>query len=536
MNSHLISIVLILLSSCCAAAQEPEASDTPTLEQVKAAGVLRSSYRNAIPQATAGEAPQANLTAFRTEIAPILKKACYECHGPETSEGDLRVDTLDPDLLHGKDVDWWLEVSAVVTNGEMPPEDGPKLTDDDRNRIIEWLASEIQIASQVRRAQQGHSSFRRMTRYEYNYALQDLLGRKLNFAKDLPPDPVSEDGFRNSSEMLHMSTKQYEEYLNVGRVALDRVTVRGERPAMLYWGVSAEQAVQRRFAKSKKLQQLKAEKANGERKFDKQRAIRQEKAKEDSSGNELKQPGLTEEEVQIEETKREAKDEAAQQKRKRKKRSADQLRNVAHHLNTETGEIFSAAWAFRRAVYAWAPTVTRPEVPERSEYLTILPAQQRVVVELGNRLPDRGTLRVRVRASRVSADDSLIPTVALEFGWQGSNQSKASVRISQQDLEIDAPPGQPKFYQWDIPLSDIYPRNPVRKTIALDTPKMTNPSEYIRLHNTSASQSADVQFDYVEVSAPVYDQWPPAPTRRSSLTVKTAMMKPPTRERSFRVL
>ena len=84
------------------------------------------------------------------------------------------------------------------------------------------------------------------------------------------------------------------------------------------------------------------------------------------------------------------------------------------------------------------------------------------------------------------------------------------MRISDRDLEIDASPGKPQFYQWDIPLSEIYPRNPVRKTVELGTPKRTNPSEYIRLHNTSLSQSADMQFDYVEVSAPVYEQWPPA--------------------------
>ena len=71
-------------------------------------------------------------------------------------------------------------------------------------------------------------------------------------------------------------------------------------------------------------------------------------------------------------------------------------------------------------------------------------------------------------------------------------------------------PGNPRFYHWDIPLSEIYPRNPVRKTVELGTPKMTNPSEYIRLHNTSLSPSADMQFDYVEVAAPVYRQWPPA--------------------------
>ena len=242
---------MILLGSCVAGVQMPSvataqeltASDTPTLEEVKAAGALRSSYRKSIPQAKTFETPQANLEAFRAEIEPTLKKACYECHGSETAEGEFRVDTLDPDLLHGEDVSWWLEVSSAVGNGEMPPEDGPELADDDRNRIIEWLSSEIQIASQVRRAEQGHSSFRRMTRYEYNYALQDLLGLELDFAKDLPPDPVSEDGFKNSSEMLQMTGSQYATYLELNRNALNRATVRGERPEVLYWGVSAESGV-----------------------------------------------------------------------------------------------------------------------------------------------------------------------------------------------------------------------------------------------------------------------------------------------------
>ena len=64
---------------------------------------------------------------------------------------------------------------AVLSNGEMPPPDETPLSDGDRAKIIDWLASEIQVASQVRRAEGGYSSFRRLTRYEYNYALQDVL-------------------------------------------------------------------------------------------------------------------------------------------------------------------------------------------------------------------------------------------------------------------------------------------------------------------------------------------------------------------------
>ena len=107
--------------------------------------------------------------------------------------------------------------------------------------------------------------------------------------------------------------------------------------------------------------------------------------------------------------------------------------------------------------------MSRPEVPEPSEYIAVLPSGQRLVVELGNRLPDQGTLRIRVRASRVSVEPNLAPTLALEFGWQGDKDWRASSTISSRDLVIDAPPGSPRFYQWDIPLGDINTRNPVRK-------------------------------------------------------------------------
>ena len=58
----------------------------------------------------------------------------------------------------------------------MPPEDAEiQLADNEKARIVDWLSREIQVASQVRRSEKQHTSFRRMTRYEYKYAIQDLL-------------------------------------------------------------------------------------------------------------------------------------------------------------------------------------------------------------------------------------------------------------------------------------------------------------------------------------------------------------------------
>ncbi|MCM2372663.1 DUF1592 domain-containing protein [Aporhodopirellula aestuarii] len=457
------------LSPSLVKAEEFASAVRLSLAEVKVAGTLTSNLRKQIPDSITFETPQADLEVFRDEIEPTLRKACFECHGSETAEADIRVDTLDPDLLHGDDVSWWLEVSSAVSNGEMPPEDGPDLADEDRKKIIEWLSAELQKASQVRRLEQGRSSFRRMTRYEYNYALQDLLGLKLDFTKDLPPDPISPDGFMNSSDMLQMTGKQYAEYLEVNRRALNHVTVGGERPEVLYWGVSAEQASASQFAEL----ETKNERAGN------QRQVTQ--ARNGQRGGQRRGEG-----------------------------ESDAPRGgPAHYKNTQTGQTVPATWSYTGAVHAWSPTTSSPEVPDPSDFIAVLPSRQRIVVELGNRLPDKGAMRVRVRAWRTSADQTPAPKLALEFGWQGDKDQRASFRISKRDVVVDASPEEPVFYQWDIPLSEISPRNPVRKTVELGTVGETNPSEYIRLFNTSSDPSVDIQFDYVEVSAPVYDKWPP---------------------------
>lgn len=457
-----VSLVALLGVPC------GELTGQETFEKLKAQGALRSSYRlGASPRATKA-VPEPDLATFRKEIEPILAKACSQCHGPKKQKGNLRIDTLDADLFKGNDVAWWLEVLAVLTNGEMPPADDEVLGDDvlgdeDRQRVIEWLAAEMQIASSVRRKTTKHSSFRRMTRYEYSYALQDLLGLPFDFAEDLPPDPTSEDGFQNSSEVLHLSGTQFRAYLDAGRDALRLATVTGQRPDPIYWSVSMAAAAGKEWAKQDN--QLKALTKKHE-----------------------KDPENLKTEV---------------------KRLQDQFAakpRAAYFKNATTGRMAKQSWGYNAAKHAWPPTSIRPEVPAATESIAVLPPRRTLIVELGDQLPDRGTLRVRVRASRASKEGPP-PSLQLLFGWQASNDSSANFRVSEQELVVTAAPGEARFYQWDVAMSQVYPRNLMRKTAKLG--QLPNPSEYLKLLNSSQS-GGDIHIDHVEVVAPAYDAWPPA--------------------------
>ncbi|MFT6862182.1 MAG: mono/diheme cytochrome c family protein [Akkermansiaceae bacterium] len=240
-----LSGIAALCLSAAAGGAEPSlagsssASELPPLSKAREVGRSKSALlASGSPKERSLPAgpPTANLVDFKKHIAPVLTKTCVACHGPKKSKGKFRIDTLDPDLMNGDDVDWWLEVLDVLSNGEMPPDDAKvELADTDLRKIIEWLGPEIQKASTGPRREKSHSSFRRMARYEYDYALQDLLGLPYSLVDRLPPETASEDGFKNSSEMLQMSAMQFEIYREIGLKALKHATATGDRPKMVVY-------------------------------------------------------------------------------------------------------------------------------------------------------------------------------------------------------------------------------------------------------------------------------------------------------------
>lgn len=466
-----VFLSLLGLSSLIAEVEdnaETTALASLTLEQVKAEGALHSTYRKKAAQTTDHDAPKADLETFKAEIAPLLQQACVQCHGPDKQKADFRVDTLDPNLIEGDDADWWLEVVDVLSNAEMPPDDEDvELADTDRAAIIDWLSAEIQLASQVRRSEQGHSSFRRLTRYEFNYALQDLLGLPFDFAKDLPPETQSEDGFQNSSEMLQMTAMQFEMYRDLARKALKKATVADPKPDPIYYDIAMETAAARGW----KSHEANVKKARSRHKND---------------------PEALEKELRKLEAKLLGK------------------HNGAHYRNLESGKSVPASWSYGGARYAWKPMTQRPEFPTEFSDVAIIPSRQRLIIDLGDHLPDRGNLRVRLRASRIADDTEGIPSLRLFFGHQASNNSHASEQVSEVDIAVTAPTDDPQLVEWEIPLSEVI-RNPYRNVTELG--KTPNPAEYVMLLNSSVTP-ANVRIDHVEITAPHYPQWPPASHQR----------------------
>ena len=447
MKTLKITILLIISSVSTILAADDQETPT-TLETARELGRMKSRFlkENNSDTTTTRAMPMANLAYFQESVGPILNESCLACHGPQKSEGRLRVDNLNPDLLTGADVERWREVYNVLSNSEMPPEDEPKyaLDDEDRGNIVDWLSDELNKASLIRRNTKEHSSFRRLTKYEYNYALQDLLGLPYALANKLPPETASEDGFKNSSELLQMSAMQFETYREIGLKALKRATVSGERPKAVTYIISMQEEMNK--------------------------AAAGEKAKTFNKNDE----------------------------------SYNKNRNQQHLLDRETGN----GIRFSSGKSTPESEAVAGQTPAVSPVVLVLPRSNELKLNLDRFLPDEGVMRVRIRAGRSTMNAEEYASLRLVFSAHTSNNANFSQVISERDIPITAPGDDPRFIHFDIPLGDTQ-RNPFRKL----TTTFPRRDEFLHIHNVSNAPGGEerlhVLIDYIEISAPFYEQWPP---------------------------
>src|SRR5881628_3995520 len=80
----------------------------------------------------------AGFARFESNILPILKEYCFDCHGDGMNKGKVAFDEFktDEELL-GKRELWW-NVLKNLRAGIMPPERKPRPSADERRRLETW--------------------------------------------------------------------------------------------------------------------------------------------------------------------------------------------------------------------------------------------------------------------------------------------------------------------------------------------------------------------------------------------------------------
>lgn len=171
---------------------------------------------------------------FQSEVRPILEQHCFKCHGDQKQKADLRLDRLSPDLQADRAAaETWHDVKDTLHLGEMPPDDEPPLDREKRKILTDWISQEIEALIEAKKSTSGRGVLRRLNRAEYQNTMSDLLSLKSDYARDLPPDSLSEDGFRNDGASLQMSDLQLEFYLAAARKGLSKAIVNGPAPEVV---------------------------------------------------------------------------------------------------------------------------------------------------------------------------------------------------------------------------------------------------------------------------------------------------------------
>lgn len=151
----------------------------------------------------------------------LLNTYCLKCHGVEKQEGKFRLDNLAFVITDLETAERWQKVLNVLNAGEMPPSDEKQPGRAAKSDFLDDLSNAMVAARKSLGDQHGIITMRRLSRREYKNTLRALLGVEVSVS-ELPSD-VGNGGFDTVGANLFMSANQIEQYLALGREALDEM-------------------------------------------------------------------------------------------------------------------------------------------------------------------------------------------------------------------------------------------------------------------------------------------------------------------------
>ena len=168
---------------------------------------------------------------FDRVVAPFFKAHCVKCHGLEKQKGKVTLHNVDSGLAAGKSLERWELILEVLESGEMPPEEEAERPDAAAVvAVTKWIEAGLRKAV----AQGGETSVapqaRRLTNFEYENTIRDLIGFRLKLTDNLPKDPEKPYHFNNTAEFMLLGPEQVDRYLENARKVMASAIVDPEKP------------------------------------------------------------------------------------------------------------------------------------------------------------------------------------------------------------------------------------------------------------------------------------------------------------------
>jgi hypothetical protein len=171
----------------------------------------------------AGAEPQARTFAalaaeFTSEVRPLIKQFCLECHSTDTQEGDLDLEQFAQLDDVRRATRKWIKVAEMLDSGEMPPKDARRLPTAERRQLRGWIEQYLRAEAYASAGDPGPVVLRRLSNAQYTYTVRDLTGLDLEPAREFPVDGAAGEGFTNTGNALVMSPALLTKYLDAAKL------------------------------------------------------------------------------------------------------------------------------------------------------------------------------------------------------------------------------------------------------------------------------------------------------------------------------
>ena len=183
---------------------------------------------------TVASSPRYACAASFIDAARVIESQCLSCHDSDTREAGIDLTPLlrDVNSSYGEYTGLWIKVEKMVGSGKMPPADEGVLKVPERESIQQWFRESFVLRKG--KPHIGPTPLRRLTRYELEKTLEDVLSIKLGtpyrdtisgsiekstITSLVPSDIPGESGFDNDAyrmESLKPPLKEISEAVHYG--------------------------------------------------------------------------------------------------------------------------------------------------------------------------------------------------------------------------------------------------------------------------------------------------------------------------------
>ena len=156
--------------------------------------------------------------AYGTDIRPLLKRYCFECHSGKDSEAEINLDSFKQvaDIRRATKV--WLKVDDMLSSRQMPPRKSEQPDAEEYQKLLQWVQGFLTAEAREHAGDPGRVVLRRLNNAEYNYTVRDLTGiESLDPTREFPVDGAAGEGFTNAGAAQGMSPALVTKYLDAAK-------------------------------------------------------------------------------------------------------------------------------------------------------------------------------------------------------------------------------------------------------------------------------------------------------------------------------